>query len=295
MIREGWSITATWPMRTEMSNRMIASGTNALASSIVLVLRPRHQTANPTTRRAFLAALRRELPAALEHVRQGSIAPVDLTQAIIGPGMAVFSNYARVAENDGTDMSVKAAIALINQAVGEVQDEQLGDLDADTRFCVTWYEQYGWKKGPFGDADVLARSYDTSARGVADSGVATLGEGSVQLIAPADLPAAWDPTTDDRISVWEVMCHLGRVLTSADGGLQPAAALMAAAAKRSEIDIEAVQRLAFGLYEKTKTSCTDDARLFNLVGGSWTDLTEAAARAQEPDGVQTILDFEDES
>ncbi|GAB06337.1 DUF1156 domain-containing protein [Gordonia amarae] len=295
MIREGWSITATWPMRTEMSNRMIASGTNALASSIVLVLRPRHQTANPTTRRAFLAALRRELPAALEHVRQGSIAPVDLTQAIIGPGMAVFSNYARVVENDGTDMSVKAAIALINQAVGEVQDEQLGDLDADTRFCVTWYEQYGWKKGPFGDADVLARSYDTSARGVADSGVATLGEGSVQLIAPADLPAAWDPTTDDRISVWEVMCHLGRVLTSADGGLQPAAALMAAAAKRSEIDIEAVQRLAFGLYEKTKTSRTDDARLFNLVGGSWTDLTEAAARAQEPDGVQTILDFEDES
>ncbi|MDF3337902.1 DUF1156 domain-containing protein [Mycolicibacterium septicum] len=295
MIREGWAITATWPVRSERGGRLTAVGTNALASSILLVLRPRHATAGQATRRGFLAALRRELPTALDQLRQGSIAPVDLTQATIGPGMAVFSSYARVVENDGSDMSVKAALRLINQVLDEVLAEGEGDLDADTRFCLKWYEQYGWDKGPFGDADVLARSYNTSVRGIADSGILTQGEGIVRLIAPGKLPESWDPVKDDRISVWEVMCHLGRVLSAEDGGVQNAAKMMSAAATRSEVDIEAVQRLAYRLYEMTKTSRTDDARLFNLVGGSWTDLTEAASRAVVPDGVQAEIDFEDES
>jgi putative DNA methylase len=294
MIREGWAITATWPVRSERSGRMISVGTNALASSIVLVLRPRHETAGQTTRRGFLAALRRELPDALEKLRQGAIAPVDLTQATIGPGMAVFSSFTRVVENDGSAMSVKTALRLINQALDEVLAEGEGDLDADTRFCLKWYEQYGWVRGPFGNADLLARSYDTSVRGVANSGALTQGDGFVQLISPADLPTSWNPVTDHRISVWEVMCHLGRVLSAENGGIEPAAKLMAAAATRPEIEIEAVQRLAYRLYEVTKTSRTDDARLFNLVGGSWTDLTEAARRAQAPAAVQGALDFEDE-
>ena len=205
MIREGWAITATWPVRTEMASRMIASGTNALASSIVLVLRPRHETAGQTTRRGFLAALKRELPSALEEMRQGRIAPVDLAQATIGPGMAVFSRFHRVVENDGSDMSVKTALALINQVLDEVLAEQ-DDLDADTRFCVKWYEQFGWSKAPFGDADVLARAYNTSVRGLADGGVLTQGDGVVQLIRPQDLPIGWNPLTDHRISVWEVAC-----------------------------------------------------------------------------------------
>lgn len=295
MIREGWTVVATWPVRTEMASRMIASGTNALASSIVLVLRPRHETAGQTTRRGFLTALRRELPEALEKLRQGAIAPVDLTQATIGPGMAVFSSYSRVVENDGSDMNVKAALMLINQALDEVLAEGEGDLDADTRFCIKWYEQYGWGRGSFGDADVLARSYNTSVRGIADSGALTQGEGVVQLIAPEDLPVDWDPAKDARISAWEVMCHLGRVLSAEDGGLQAAGKLMAAATTRPELDGEAVQRLAYRLYEMTKTSRTDDARLFNLVGGSWTDLTEAAGRVRGPDAVQTEIDFEDEN
>jgi putative DNA methylase len=294
MIREGWAITATWPVRTEMANRMIAANKNALASSIVLVLRPRHETAGQTTRRGFLAALRRELPTALEQLRRGSIAPVDLTQATIGPGMAVFSRYTRVVENDGSDMSVKSAITLINQALDEALDEGVGDLDADTRFCLKWYEQHGWNKGPYGVAESLAVPYNISVRGVADSGVLRQGEGIVQLIRPADLRSNWNPITDDRISVWEVMCHLGRVLSSEDGGLEPAAKLMAAAATRPEIDSEAVQRLAYRLYELTKTSRTDDARLFNLVGGSWTDLTEAAGRVRASTAVQGAFDFEDE-
>ncbi|MCR5976557.1 DUF1156 domain-containing protein [Gordonia jinghuaiqii] len=294
MIRSGWVITATWPIRSEMPNRLRSIGSNALASSIVLVLRPRVETAGHTTRRGFVAALKRTLPDALERMREGAIAPVDLAQATLGPGMAVFSNYRRVFENDGTEMSVKTALSLINQSLDEVLTAQEGDLDADTRFCVKWYEQYGWEKGPFGDADLLARSYNTSVSGVANMGVLTQGDGVVQLSAPDELSANWNPITDDRISVWSLMCHLCRVMTAEDGGLDAAGGLLTAAATRSEVDIEAVQRLAYRLYEMTKTSRTDDARLFNLVGGSWTDLAEAAGRVRNPDAMQTEFDFEDE-
>lgn len=294
MIREGWAITATWPVRSERSGRMISVGTNALASSIVLVLRPRQETAGQTTRRGFLAALRRELPDALERLRQGAIAPVDLTQATIGPGMAVFSSYSRVVENDGSDMSVKAALRLINQTLDEVLTEGEGDLDADTRFCLKWYEQYGWNKGPYGVAESLSVPYNISVRGVADSGALKQGEGIVQLIRPSDLPPTWNPLTDHRISVWEVMCHLGRLLSSEDGGLKAAAKLMSAAATRPELDIDAVQRLSYRLYEMTKSSRTDDARLFNLVGGSWTELAEVASRVQVRVEVQAELDLGDE-
>lgn len=294
MIRNGWAITATWPIRSELGNRMIASGTNALASSIVLVLRPRHETAGQTSRRSFVSALKRELPTALEEMRQGAIAPVDLAQAMIGPGMAVFSSYQRVVENDGSDMSVKTALALINQALDEVLAEQEGDLDADTRFCLKWYEQFGWSKAAFGDADVLARAYNTSVGGLADAGVLTMGDGVVQLIRPRDLPASWNPVTDDRISVWEVTLQLARVLSAEDGGLQAAAQLIAAAGSRPEVDVDSVQRLAYRLYEMTQRSRPDDARLFNLLGGSWTDLTASAGRVQLRPAVQAEIDFEDE-
>lgn len=291
MIREGWSVTATWPMRTELANRLRVLRSNALASSIVLVLRPRHDTADQTSRRGFIAALRRDLPSALEQMRKGAIAPVDLAQATIGPGMAVFSRYQRVVENDGSDMSVKTALALINQALDEVLAEQEGDLDADTRFCLKWYEQYGWTKAGYGDADVLARAYNTSVRGLADAGVLMQGEGVVQLVRPQDLPASWDPVTDHRISAWEVTLQLARVLSMEDGGLNAAGKLMAAAGSRAEVDVESVQRLAYRLYEMTQKSRPDDARLFNLLGGSWSDLTEAAGRIQRSGAVQGSFDF----
>ncbi len=294
MIRGGWAITATWPVRSERGGRMIAVGTNALASSIVLVLRPRHETAGQATRRGFLAALKRELPAALDRMRDGAIAPVDLAQATIGPGMAVFSGFHRVVENDGSDMSVKTALALINQVLDEVLAEQEGDLDADTRFCLKWYEQYGWAKAAFGDAEVLARAYNTSVRGLADAGVLTQGEGVVQLVRPQDLPSSWNPVTDHRISVWEVAMHLVRVLSAEDGGLGEGAKLMAAASMRAEVDVDAVQRLTYRLYEMTQQSRRDDARLFNLLGGSWTELTAAASHIQLRRPVQDGFDFEDE-
>jgi len=276
MIRAGWTITATWPIRSEMSNRMMASGMNALASSIVLALRPRHETAETTSRRGFLAALKAELPEALAAMRQGSIAPVDLAQATIGPGMAVFSRYAKVVESDGSAMSVRTALTLINQALDEVLADQDGDLDADTRFCLKWYEQFGWSRQQFGLADDLARAMNTSAEGIARGGVLSAKEGWATLTRPADLPADWNPRTDDRISVWEVTCHLARALTTV--GLGEAARLLAAARQRPEIDTDAVQRLAYRLYELAQHKHPEDAGLFNALGTEWATLNDDAAR-----------------
>ncbi|WP_419705842.1 DUF1156 domain-containing protein [Promicromonospora sp. NFX87] len=291
MIRSGWTITATWPMRTELGNRMIASGTNALASSIVLSLRPRHATASTTSRRGFLTALKAELPQALVEMQQGAIAPVDLAQSTIGPGMAIFSRYSHVLENDGKPMTVKTALALINQVLDEVLSENDGDLDADSRFCLKWYLQYGWAVAPYGEADVLAKATNTSIDGLHSAGVLASGEGKVRLVRPADLPTSWNPVLDDRISVWEVACHLARVLSDEQGGIEPAARLLAAVRDRSEIDLEAVQLLAYRLYELTQDKRPEDARLFNALGGAWADLTAVAGTITSYVTVQDEFDL----
>ncbi|WP_433315601.1 DUF1156 domain-containing protein [Micromonospora sp. CA-269861] len=287
MINAGWTITATWPIRSEMSNRMIASGKNALASSIVLALRPRSETASVTNRRGFLAALKAELPQALAEMQQGAIAPVDLAQATIGPGMAAFTRYARVVESDGSPMTVRTALALINQALDEVLAEQDGDLDADSRFCLKWYTQYGWSRQPFGEADVLARAVNTAVDGLARAGVLTSREGRVALTRPAMLSFKWNPATDDRISVWEVTCHLARSLATV--GIDDAARLMAAASSR--VDLDAVQLLAYRLYELAQNKDPDDALLFNALGTSWADLS-AVSRTKPATVGQIALDFD---
>ncbi len=289
MIRSGWTITATWPVRSELGNRMIASGKNALASSIVLALRPRHETAEATSRRGFLAALKVELPTALEEMRQGAIAPVDLAQATIGPGMAVFSRYARVIEADGSAMTVRTALQLINQALDEVLAEQDGELDADTRFCLAWYAQYGWTRQSYGEADVLARAVNTSVGGMERGGVLTSREGEVALRRPTDLPASWNPEADDRISVWEVTCHLARALTAT--GVEAAARLLASVSRRGGIDADAVQRLSYRLYELAQRKHPEDAGLFNALGTEWSLLMEAAAR-EDVGGRQGGLDLD---
>lgn len=287
MIRSGWAITATWPVRSERSGRMIGIGKNALASSIVLALRPRHQAAQATTRRGFIAALKATLPQALAEMQQGAIAPVDLAQATIGPGMAVFSSYARVLEADGSRMSVKTALALINQALDEVLAEHDGDLDADTRFCVDWYRQYGWDAQPYGEADVLARAKNTSVEGLARGGVLTSKAGKVQLIKPTDLNPTWNPADDDRVSLWEATCHLARSYAT-EGG-EHTARLLAAVGQR--VDLDAVQMLAYRLYELSQANRPQDALLFNGLGTGWSDLT-AAARNISPAMVQGELDVE---
>lgn len=291
MIRSGWTITATWPVRSERAGRMISVGTNALASSIVLSLRPRLETASATSRRGFLAALKAELPRALAEMQQGAIAPVDLAQSTIGPGMAIFSRYSSVLENDGSTMSVKTALTLINQVLDEILAENDGDLDSTSRFCLKWYLQYGWDPALYGDAEVLATATNVSVRGLVESGVLQSGEGKVRLIRPADLPASWDPAVDDRISVWEVTCQLARVLSDESGGIESTARLLASVRERDDVDLEAVQLLAYRLYELTQDKRPEDARLFNALGGSWADLTAAADSVAPAVYVQDTLDF----
>ncbi len=181
LLKAGFIITGTWPMRTELSNRPIASGRNALASSIVLVCRPRPVDAPRTTRAAFLAALRRELPDALKKLQQGNIAPVDLAQATIGPGMAVFSRYAAVLESDGSPMRVRTALQLINKALDDVLSQQEGDFDAATRWAVAWFEQFGVNEGLYGDAETLSKAKNTSVAGMQEAGIVAASGGKVRL------------------------------------------------------------------------------------------------------------------
>lgn len=294
MINSGWMITATWPMRTENATRLIASGANALASSIVLVLRPRPEDALIIDRRGLMRELRARLPGAVETLRSGGIAPVDLAQAAIGPGMGVFSRYSRVVSPDGSDMSVAEALMQINAVLDEVLTDQDDDLDPDTRWCLSWYETRGFDEGPYGDAETLASARNASIDALRRSGVLNAGGGRVSLIAPPDLPDDYDPRTDDRISHWEVVLHLARALET--GGLDSTGRLLAGARERG-LDGDALRSLAYRLYDLAeKHGRTRDGGLFNGLGSSWPEI-EAAARAATTAGAgartadQTALDL----
>ena len=215
VIRSGLTVTGTWPMRTELSNRMVGRGTNALASSIVLVCRRRSAGAPLATRREFLAALRRELPGALHLLQTGNIAPVDLAQAAIGPGMRVYTRYARVLHASGETMTVREALALINEVLDEVLEGQEGDLDAESRWAVAWFEEYGFDEGEFGRAEMLTKAKDTSVEGMVEAGILHSAAGRVRLLRPDELPEEWDPREDSRLVVWEAVHHLGPVHTIA--------------------------------------------------------------------------------
>ncbi|HEX3960597.1 MAG TPA: DUF1156 domain-containing protein [Trebonia sp.] len=273
MIASGWSVTGTWPVRTELSNRPRGLGSNALASSVVLACRPRPADAGFTDRRGLINVLREEFPDALRKLEQGKVAPVDLRQAAIGPGMAIFSRYARVNEPDGSPMRVRAALSLINQVLKESTDG--GAFDSDTQWCVEWFKQYGFDTGPFGPADVLARAIDTSVQGLERAGVLSSRANKVKLLSVRDIPDSYDPTTDDRTSQWEICLHLAKEVQ--DRGADQAAHLMAAA--RSVVDLDLVKDLTYHLYliaEDKKWAET--ALLFNNLGTLWTDLEDTARK-----------------
>lgn len=294
MISGGWAITATWPMRTEGAGRLRATGANALASSIVLALRPRDEAVLPTDRRGFLSALRVELPEALRALQHGAIAPVDLPQAAIGPGMAVFSRYARVVESDGTHMTVRSALARINETLDEVLSEQEGDFDTATRFAVAWYRQHGYGTGKFGDADNLARARNTAVDTLERDGILTSAAGKVTLLRAADYPSDYDVLVDERISAWEALHHSIRLLESK--GVPEAAGFLAAATSRVDgaVDPDGVKELAFLLFSiSEKNGWTKDALSFNSLATSWPDVT-AAAGTPSPRAVQDGFDFEGE-
>ncbi len=285
MIRQGWTVTATWPVRSELSNRMIASGTNALASSIVLALRPRATSAAATDRAGFLVALHTDLEEALPRIREGAIAPADLRQTILGPGMAVFSRFSRVLEDDGSKMSVKTALALINQTFDALQNEHDAELDADTRFCLDWFRSYGWNTRPYGNAESLATPLGLSVEGIARSGIITSGGGKVSLIKPLDLDSGWDPARDDQLSLWEVTCHLARAY--ATEGREEAARLMAE--MKGKVNLDEVNRLATRLYELMEPQDTSTAGLFNGLGGAWADVSATSTTIRQAAVAETLF------
>lgn len=292
LIQSGWEITATWPMRSELKNRMLSQGTNALASSILLACRPRPAEARAVARRAFVAALKSELPEALRTLMQGAIAPVDLAQAAIGPGISVFSRYAKVREADGSDMSVRDALQLINATLDEVLGEQESDLDSDTRFAVRWYRQYGWDADSSGIADQLARSSDTSLAELQRGGIFEAKGGKARLLSPTQLNEAWDPAADEHVSVWEATVRLAAVL--AKDGVDKVAEFLPAVGEK--VSLDAVKELGFLLFhEAEKNKDTDDAILFNGLVSSWGDLNEQARQiVAHPKAHQEALTFEED-
>jgi len=224
LISTGFQITSTWPVRASQKWRMVAMGTNAMASYIVLACRPRPESASQTDRRSFVAQLKRELPAALRHLQQGNIAPVDFAQASIGPGMAVYSKYTRILESNGTPMTVRAALSLINQTLTEVLTEREEVFDNDTRWALAWFEQHAFRESDFGDAEVLSKAKVTSVEGLREAGVLASKGGKVRLLRRDELPATWDPASEKRLNVWGTCAHLIRVLQT--GGETGAATLM---------------------------------------------------------------------
>lgn len=212
LVRAGFAVSGTWPMRTEQPSGLRVVEQNALASSIVLVCRPRPDDAPLATRREFVAALKKELPDALKKLQRGNIAPVDLAQASIGPGMAVFSRYAKVLEADGSPMKVRTALQLINQALDEFLAQQEGEYDADTRWALAWFEQFGMAEGTFGEAETLSKAKNTSVKGMEEAWLLRARGGKVRLLKRGELPDNWDPVTDPRLTVWKATQHLLRTL-----------------------------------------------------------------------------------
>lgn len=292
IVRSGWEVTGTWPVRSERTGRMISIGTNALASSIVLVLRPRDESAFVTDRKGFLAELRASLPEALRNLQKGSVAPVDMAQAAIGPGMAIFSKYARVVEPSGEAMSVRDALRAINAVLDEVLNEQVGEFDDDTRWCVAWFGLHGFDLTSSDDAERLAASKNVVMKALERSGVLSSGGGKTKLFAPEELPEEYDPRTDDRISLWEVVLHLAKVLDAK--GLDSAGRILAGAEERG-LDMTAAHELAYLLYSICeKRGLTKPGILFNTLGSSWPEVRAAAAAAEQMTSrsVTSTLDFD---
>ena len=270
LIDAGWQIDGTWPMRTELGNRMRNLASNALASSIVLVCRVRPKDAGMASRRDFLAALKKELPDALRHLQRGNIAPVDLAQAAIGPGMAVFSRYAKIIETDGSPMSVRTALSLINQTLDEVLAEQEGEFDADTRWALAWFDQFGFTEGPYGQAETLSTAKNTSVSGMVEADILAAKGGKVRLLKKEDLNPKWDPTQDKRLTIWEITHQLLRRLEESESA---AAELIQTLGAKAEVARDLSYRL-YTICERRKWP--QDAIGYNTLVLRWSDVQRLA-------------------
>jgi putative DNA methylase len=277
LVRAGFSVSGTWPMRTERGARSVGIGTNALASSIVLVCRRRFDDAPTATRREFVNALKTELPTALVHLQKSNIAPVDLAQAAIGPGMAVYTRFAQVVDAGGNALSVREALALINQTLDEVLAEQEGDFDGDTRWAVAWFEQQGFAEGEFGLAEILSKAKNTSVGGMVEAGILASKRGKVRLLKPEELSDDWSPVSDARLTAWQTVHQLIRGLEA--GGESAAGSLVAKLGSKAEIARELAYRL-YTIAERKKRAA--EALSYNTLVQSWPEITRLARAEATP-------------
>lgn len=273
VIQAGFAITGTWPMRTEMSNRSIASGTNALASSIVLVCRKRPEDAPMVTRRSFIAELKRELRPALQKLQRSNIAPVDLAQSAIGPGMGVYSKYSKVLESDGTPMTVRSALQIINQELDVYFNEQDGELDQNSRFCVDLYMQNAFNDMRFGEADTLARAKNTSVAALAAKGVLFAQKGSVHLLTREELPEKVDEREE---TIWLLCQQLTHAM--ATGGIEACAQIVV---NMLGSNAERAKDLAYRLYTVAeRKGWAQEAYAYNALVIAWPEIQSRAAELQ---------------
>jgi len=274
-IQSGYQVTGTWPIRTERIGHL-KKRINALASSIILVCRTRAVHSAITTRRDFLNSLKSELPESLRTLQQGNIAPVDLAQSAIGPGMAVFSRYSKVLEADGTLMRVRSALALINQVLDEYLTEQEGEYDVDTRWALAWFEQHGMEEGPFGVAETLSKAKNSAVDGLVEAGIIVSKVGKVRILRRGELPEDWDPAADKRLTVWEVTQHLIRALVD-KGSEEAAADLLRKVGALGDVARELAYRL-YTICDRKKWA--QEALAYNSLVVAWRELVKLAGQKE---------------
>lgn len=273
VVDAGLAVDGTWPVRTELANRMIGSGTNALASSIVLVCRKRAPEADIATRAEFIRTLKREMPEAIAAIRRAGVGPVDMQQSVIGPGMGVFTRFAKVLEDDDSAMSVKTALSLINRIWDEIENELTEAFDAPTQVALAWFATYGFDARPSGELITLANAKNIPLATLFNSGVFQDLRGKAGLVARTDLPDGWSPATDRAATIWECVQHTIRVLNAEDGGAEAAAALVAQMGQRAE-DARA---LAYRLFEiATQKGWAAEALIYNALAQEWPRLADMA-------------------
>ena len=284
VISAGFSIVGTWPIRTERTGRMIGVGTNALASSIILVCRKHSSDAPLATRREFIDALKTELPKALAHMQRANIAPVDVAQASIGPAMAIYTRYSKVLDAQGNSVSVREALILINRVLDEVFSEQEGDFDIDTHWALAWFKQHGFTEGDYGIAETLSKAKNTSVEGLVEAGILSSEAGKVRLLKPSELSEDWDPTTDKRLTVWEIVHHLVRVLEN--DGEKTASRLVTQLGSKAEV----ARELCYYLYticEGNKHAV--EALPYNSLVRSWPEIIRLSQEDELSEKIQTPM------
>ncbi|MCW5685473.1 MAG: DUF1156 domain-containing protein [Pseudolabrys sp.] len=285
VVEAGYAVVGTWPLRTEMASRMVASGTNALANSVVLVCRKKDAKAEIITRAEFVRGLKRELPPAIAELQAANIAPADMPQSAIGPGMGVFSRYKAVLESGDSPMSVKTALQLINKELDEYLGGIQGEFDPDTRFAITWFEQNGLKAGDYGTANSIATARGISVESVKHAGIVESAAGKVRILARDELDDNWNPEDDRHLTVWECLQQLVRQHEK-DGISNDTALLL----KKINTQAEAVKDLAYCLYDISANKRKDakEATAYNALIADWAELTRAAASIHDTEGDRQI-------